>query len=419
MSLVMPHERHFVLPNAFAEASVLELTSGKEIQAFPFGEYDHPLYGTVTITTEVANQFKHNFDNNVYGQEIPISFEHFGMDSAKGMKAAGWVKSTRVGSDGMYWTVAFTEEAAQEIKDGAWKYFSPEFYDVWEDPETNMLSTYVIVGGALTNRPFFKGMVPLNFSELLTPVPPTVGEHVGIEHSEPGTTDEREDDPEPDSQDGQGTRGPSPVIEPEDNMEEFLKALRDKFGLAEDANEDAILVAASEAMDEVTPLREALKNAENVQTFSEKFPAEHKRMLELEASERKNKARAFAERYATKRLVEGEGDEAKPTPYGFSALTIDNIEKMHLAFSESKLTQEDIEAVLESLLNTGLVDYSERGSSVAPDSDIPEDACKAFAEKVASIQTEDKVDHTTALRLATERHPELAKAYRDSVTYRR
>lgn len=418
MSLVMPHERHFVLPNAFAEASVLELTAGKEIQALPYGEFDHPLYGTVTITPEVAEQFKRNFDENVYKQEIPITFEHFGMDASKGMKAAGWVKSVRVADDGVFWTVAFTEEAAKEIKDGAWKYFSPEFYDVWEDPETNMLATYVIVGGALTNRPFFKGMVPLNFSELLTPVPGTVGEHAGIEHSEPGTTDEREDDPEPPNEDGQGTRGPSPVIEPEDKMEEFLKALRDKFGLAEDADQEAILVAASTVMDEVTPLREALKSAEKVQAFSEQFPAEHKRMLELEASERKNKARAFAERYENKRLVEGEGDDAKPTPFGFSALTVQNIEKMHLAFSEGKLTQEDIEGVLESLLNTGLVDYSERGTSVTPDEGT-ENTPQAFAEKVAAIQSEDKVDYSTAIRLAAERHPELAKAYHASISHRK
>lgn len=418
MTLVMPHERHFVLANVFSAAALEELTAGKEIQAFPFGEFDHPLYGTVTINSDIAEQFKRNFDAAVYGQEIPISFEHFGMDTAKGMKAAGWVKSVRVASDAMFWTVAFTEEAAQEIKDGAWKYFSPEFYDVWEDPATNMMHTYVIVGGALTNRPFFKGMVPLNFSELLMADPPattTTDEHAGIEHSEPGTTEERQDDPEPPNEDGQGTRGPSPVIEPEDNMEEFLKLLREKLGLAEDTSEEDLLIAASELVAEVTPIREAIKNAEEVQTFSERFPAEHKRMLELEASERKNKARSFAERYATKRLVEGEGDEAKPTPFGFSALTIGNIEKMYLAFSEGSLAQEDIEGVLESLLNTGLVDYSETGSARE---ETVVASPQAFAEKVAAIATEDKVDYSTALRLAAERYPDLAKAYHDTFSHR-
>ena len=414
MTLVMPHERYFMLPNAFSTATLDELTKGKEIQAFPFGEYDHPLYGKVTITPEVADVFKRNFDENVYGQEIPISYDHFGADAAKGNKAAGWVKAVRVASDGVFWTVAFTEEAASEIESGAWKYFSPEFYDVWQNPETKLISSYVIVGGALTNRPFFKGMVPLNFSELLL----ETAEHADIEHSEPGTTEPRQDDEEPDSQDGQGTRGPSPTLEPpEDSMEEFLKKLRVQFSLSEDATEEQILVAAGEIVTEVTPLREAAANLTEVQTFAERFPNEHKRMTELEASERKNKAKTFAERYENKRLVEGEGDEAQPTGLGFSALTIEKIENMHLAFSEGTIDQSHMEDVLESLLNTGLVDYSERGSSVAPES--PDATPKAFAEKVALIQSDDKVDYRTAVRMASEQYPELFKAYRDSVTYRR
>lgn len=411
MTLVLPHERHFTHINAFSTATLDELTKGKEIQAFPFGEYDHPIYGKVTITTEIADKFKQNFDERVYGQDIPIGFEHFGSDMAKGSKAAGWVKAVRVASDGVFWTVAFTEEAAKEIADGAWKYFSPEFYDVWQNPETKLISSYVIVGGALTNRPFFKGMVPLNFSELL------VAEHAGIEHSEPGTTDERTDDPEPPNEDGQGTRGPSPVIEPEDNMEEFLKSLREKFKLGEDATEEQILIAASELVTEVEPLREAALRASEVQTFSERFPAEHARMIQLEETNRKNEARAFSERYAIKRQVEGEGEAAVTTPFGFSATTIEAVEKMHLAFSEGKLTQQHLEDVLESQLNTGLVDYSERGSSVTPEA--TDATPKAFAEKVAAIQIEDKVDYRTAVRLASEKHPDLFAAYRESVTYRR
>jgi hypothetical protein len=409
----MPHERHFVLPNAFGSATVNELVAGKEIQAMPYGEWDHPLYGKVSITPEIADTYKKNFDDRVYGQDIPLSFEHFGLDAAKGNKAAGWVKDVRVGDDGVYWTVAFTEEAAKEVEDGAWRYFSPEMYDEWLDPATSKKHDNVIVGGALTNRPFFKGMVPLNFSELLT----AEGSVADIEHSEPGTTDPRVDDKEPDSQDGQGTRGPSPVIEPEDNMEEFLKLLREKLGLEEDATEENVLIAASELVAEVAPLREAAATAGERMTFSERFPAEFKRMAALEAAERENKARAFAERYANKRLVEGEGEAAVATPFGFSALTIDNVEKMHLAFAEQKLTQEDIEAVLESLLNTGLVDYSERGTSVEDSASI-ENAPQAFAEKVASIQVEDKIEYRDAVKLAAERHPELFKAYRETYSHR-
>jgi hypothetical protein len=328
----MPTERFFIIPNAFSGSTVQDLVAGKEIQAFKVGEFDHPLYGSINITPDLLNTFKENFDKNVYGQDIPINYEHFGMDSSKGLKAAGWLRGVRADSEAMYWTVAFTEEAAQEIIDGAWKYFSPEYYDVWTNPETNLLSTYVINGGALTNKPFFKGMMPLNFSEVLA-------ESADWEHSE--------------------------------HM-----------------------------------------------TFAEQFPAEYDRMQKLEVSERENKAKAFADRYATKRLVEGEGEEAKTTGYGFSSLTLENIEKMHLAFSEQKLTQAQIEDVLESLLNTGLVDYSERGTAVTDDT-VGEATPQAFAEKIATIVTEDKIPYGDAVRVAGERYPELAKAYHETYTHRR
>lgn len=414
MTLVLPHERFFVIPNVFSTASIAELQAGKEIQAFKFGEFDHPVYGMTSITPEVVQKFADGFNDKVYGQEIPISYEHFGMDSAKGMKAAGWVRGVRIADDGMHWTVAFTEEAAKEIKDGAWKYFSPEYMDIWKDPESGILHTYVMSGGALTNRPFFKGMIPLNFSEV-------IAEHADWEHSEPGEGTPRVDDPEDaDTADAQGVRGPSPTIEPptEASMEEFLKALREKLGLDAALNEEGILIAASELVAEIQPVRDALDKATTVQTFAEQFPNEFARMQKLEVAERESKAHAFAERYATKRLVEGEGESAKTTGFGFSAVTVGNIEKLHLAFSEGKLTQAEIEAVLESLLNTGLVDYSERGTSVE-DEAVSEKTPAAFAEKIAAIVAEDKIPYADAVRVAGERHPELAKVYHETYSHRR
>jgi phage I-like protein len=416
MTLVLPTERFFVINNAFAEGSVADLTAGKEIQAFKVGEFEHPVYGTTNITSEVLTKMKENFDTNFYGQDIPIFYEHFGMDPSKGLKAAGWVKGMRVDGEGMFWTVQFTEAAAQEVAAGEWRYFSPEYYDVWENPETKTLGTYVVNGGALVNKPFFKGMMPLNYSEVLN-------ESADWEHSEPGSGAPREDAPEPPLEDGQGTRGPSPDVTPpvqEDSMtfEEFLAKLRESMELDETVDEEGTLIAASEMLAEVKPIREAMATASTHQTFAEQFPSEFERMQKLEIAERENKARAFAERYASKRMVEGEGDEAKPTGLGFSSLTIDNIEKMHLAFAEGKLTQEQIEAVLESLLNTGLVDFSERGNSVT-DEKVGEATVEAFAEKIAAIVTEDKIPYSDAVRVAGERYPELAKVYHESYTHRR
>lgn len=413
--------RFLSLPDAFSDVSAESLVEGKWIQASPFAEFEHPIYGDVKVTPELVSQMKANFDANVYGQDVPLTYEHFGMDSAKGFKAAGWLKDIEVRDDGMYWFVAFTQEAAEEIAQGAWRYFSPEWYDVWRDPESGMAYTYVVAGGALTNQPFFKGMQPLNFSTLvaagLADSVPT-DSTADWEHSEPGSETPREDEEE--AIDGQGTRGPSPDVEPEAEeyaMKDFLTKLRSALELAEDADESTVLTALSDMVALAKPLKDAEAEADKHLAFSQAYPAEFERLKALENTERENKARAFSDRYATLRLVKGEGETAEATTYGFSARTVDDIKNLHLAFSIGQMTEEHIEKVLDSLLNTGLVDYSEHGTSVVHET--PENAPQAFADTVAKIRKEEEVDYNTAVALASSRNPELFQAYREAVKTKR
>jgi hypothetical protein len=95
------------------------------------------------------------------------------MDKAKGNKASGWYKEFEVrpsSSDpsqmALYAKVEFTDEAAQELKDGAWKYFSLEWDDSWQD-NSGVVHNDVIIGGAITNRPIAKKTLPINFSEAM------------------------------------------------------------------------------------------------------------------------------------------------------------------------------------------------------------------------------------------------------------
>jgi hypothetical protein len=420
VNTVIPHERFFALPNAFTDALAEDLSTGTWIQAMPFASYDHPIYGEVNITEQIVNVMADNFRNNVFGQDVPITYEHFGMDPAKGYKAAGWVQDVDVREDGFWWKVNFTEEAVDEVKQGAWRYFSPEYHDVWQDAETGTIYTYVVVGGALTNQPFLKGMVPLNFSTLLAAgTPDTIpsGSNADWEHSEPASDTPREDDEE--TIDGEGTRGPSPDVEPEPEdyaMSDFLTLLGSTLELPEDADEDAVAAAVANLVAEVAPLREAASAASERQAFSESFPAEFARLQALEQRDRENTAKAFADRYANLRLVKGEGDTAEATPYGFSAKTVEQVEKMHLAFSNGRMAQEHIEAVLDSLMNTGLVNYGEVGS--ATESETPENAPKAFAALVAQIRTDEKLDYAAAIREAATREPDLFAEYRKATSTR-
>lgn len=411
--------------SAFSEG---ELTEGVWIQASPLGTFSHPLYGEQVIDEGRVDTFIQHFNNNTYGQDLPINYEHFGMDASKGFKAAGWVKEMERRDDGMYWRVVFTEEATNEIKDGAWKYFSPEWYDEWEDKESSVTFKDVAAGGALTNQPFYKNMVPLNFSELAAEVAslPATNEVADWEHSEPGSGPTPREDVDDDSN-AQGTRGISPDVEPdpdaydvEDSMDELLKKLGELLKLEGEPTEDAVLAAFAERVEQSEPILAALEDANEKQTFSERYPAEYEKLQRQDVRIREMDAQAFSERYTKARVfkTEGEGEEATQTetPFGFSALAIEKIKDLHLAFSSNNIQEKDISDVLDAMLNNGMVDYSERGTTRVEDSDAlePDNVKQAFADKVVAIVTEDKVDHATAVKLATDKHPELARRYAEA-----
>jgi phage I-like protein len=417
-----------VIPEKLSAFSDGELAEGVWIQAAPMGTFHHPVYGEAVIDDVKIDRYIQHFEQNIYGQEPPISYEHFGMDASKGHKAAGWVKSMERREDGMWWLVAFTEEATTEVRNGEWRYFSPEWYDEWTDPATQITYKDVPAGGALTNNPFYKNMVPLNFSELAAEVAslPATNEVADWEHSEPGSGPTPREDVEDDNN-TQGTRGISPDQEPdpdaydvEDSMDEFLEKLAELLKLEGEPTEETVLAAFTERMEQVAPITAALDEANEKQTFSERYPVEFQKMQSMETRIRDSDAKAFAEKYTKARVVktEGEGEEAttETTPYGFSALAVERIEKLHKAFSENRIQESDISDVLDAVMDNGLVDYSERGTTRVEDTDAlePDSVKAAFAEKVVAIVREDKVDHAAAIRIATDKHPELARRYAEA-----
>ena len=80
----MDKKRFMVFTEKLSAFSEGELTEGVWIHASPKGTYKHPVYGEVTIDDERISRFVRNFNNNVFGQDVPIYYEHFGMDPAKG-----------------------------------------------------------------------------------------------------------------------------------------------------------------------------------------------------------------------------------------------------------------------------------------------------------------------------------------------
>lgn len=137
------------------------------IQAFPLGRWNHPVYGEIEITPERVARFAENINNNVVKTQLDIDYRHKA-DPAKGGQAAGWVaRAEDRGDQGLWINIEWTEDAANEVKQNKWKYFSPEFADEWEDTATGAKHHDVMLGGALTNRPFLREIQPINLEEVV------------------------------------------------------------------------------------------------------------------------------------------------------------------------------------------------------------------------------------------------------------
>jgi Mu-like prophage I protein len=129
------------------------------VHALPLGQYKHPLYGTIDISAERAKNFADGVKAKIRGIDPSINYVHDNNNVA-----AGWVKNAENRVDGVWLFVEWVSDAAKQISEKKWRYFSAEYADEWEDPQGKKFKD-VILGGALTNRPFMKNLVPLNLSE--------------------------------------------------------------------------------------------------------------------------------------------------------------------------------------------------------------------------------------------------------------
>jgi phage I-like protein len=134
------------------------------VQAMRVGEYHHPTYGLINFTHDRIQRFADSVKNKVRGIALDIDYDHKA-DPARGNEAAGWVEDAKVEGDALYILVEWTKTAAEKIKEGAYRYFSPEFQDEWKRHD-GIEFRDVLFGGGITNRPFLKDLLPVNLSEL-------------------------------------------------------------------------------------------------------------------------------------------------------------------------------------------------------------------------------------------------------------
>lgn len=217
------------------------------------GRYSHSQYGTIELTPERNADFVAKLKAQVYQDRLPVDAEH----QSKLSGAMAWITDARQLADGsVQGRVDWTPRGRKLVEADAFRYVSPEIYDEWEDNATNEKHSNVLIGAALTTRPFFKhrDLAPLVATEHGMYAPVMADDNKTLQFTAmrfTQITGERvmpREDPKPS---GEGTGGspparqPSATIDParfaelEDKVKKFdevaaengrLKQLTEKLG---------------------------------------------------------------------------------------------------------------------------------------------------------------------------------------------
>jgi phage I-like protein len=342
-------------------------------QALPLGTYKHPLYGDVVVTPERVQRFASNIKDNVREIDLDVNYDHREHTG----KAAGWIRDAEDrGLEGLWLQIEFTEPARDAVKKGEYRYMSSEFTDEWEHPKTGDKHQDVFYGAALTNRPWLKDILPINMSEV------TGGEKV----------------------------------------DEFLKALRTKLKLSEDATEDQILEALTkEPEPEKEPVKAELSESDRelLKKLGESNPALDKlmRTVDNQAGTIKQLGDDLAQQKAATLLAEinHTTDQWKRGgSKGKFAIPPAALENLPVQLAELPPAGRKVFAdFVASILDTGLVELQERGRPAVMSGKT---AGQMFTERADKMLSENKnLSYADAVSRITAESPELWEAYRSEV----
>jgi phage I-like protein len=330
----------------------LSLQDGRSwIQALPLGSYNHPIWGQIKITPDRVARFAENVNNNVREQDLDIDYDHKAQDG----KAAGWIReASDRGAEGLWILVEWTRTAAQALADGEYRYFSPEFADEWVHPKTNITFKDVLFGGALTNRPFLKDILPINLSELM------LGE---------------------------------PATKEASAVEELLKQLREALKLGEDVPEDKIMEALKAKLAEppkVDPPKDQPKAASEDDTelkkLAETNPVIAKLLSDQAESAKKLAVLESANRMSevTRRLAEVKSAKFEIPPAFVDGMKV-TLLKLPLELSDEILGH------VHKLCETGLVELGEKPArTTGGKATQGESATDRYSTKVAKLMEDNK-----------------------------
>lgn len=156
----------FLAPRLIAAAAVPEAAEGQAVswvQLLKTGEFQHSAYGRFTVDDAFLRDIVATF--STFAQGVPMDYDHSFLTDGS-TRAAGWVRKLEIRGNELWGEVAWTAAAAAAIRDGEYRFISPEFTSVWVD-ETGKKHGPALLASALTNRPFLEGMREVSLSHAI------------------------------------------------------------------------------------------------------------------------------------------------------------------------------------------------------------------------------------------------------------
>lgn len=367
-----------------SDLTAIQLDEGSNsswIMALKRGKYDHPVFGEIVIDAVRAARFVENERRAVRGISMDIDYDH----KRRRDDAAGWVTQTEARPDGVWYHVEWTDEAADKIRKKQYRYFSAEFADEWTHPETGTTYSDVLFGGGLTNRPFIKGMVPVNLSE-------SEAEQARLAEEAPPSTGA-----------GGATEGGTVGLD--------LTKLRTALKLSEGTSDEDVLAGALAKLAEAPA---TAPPAPDLTQLAEANPAIAKLLADQAESQKRLAEMETQMRLSEIRISLNEVDEGTPltiTP------AVKGLAEPLMAKLPASARKELSDILRQFAEGKGTVQLGEQGS-VSPTKHAVAsgtDPVKQFTELVADIQKNDGVkSYREAVSHAMQRDPRLFEEYRDA-----
>ncbi len=145
------------------ESLKFETRDGKNIglaQMLPEGKFKHRIYGDLEFTEKKFDNAIANFKKNIPHKpgELALNFNHNIHGSHH--VAAGWFTDLNKANKFLNAEIEFTNDGAKKIQEKEFKFISAELNDNFTDNE-NKKHGFTVVGGGLTNTPFFNQQNPI------------------------------------------------------------------------------------------------------------------------------------------------------------------------------------------------------------------------------------------------------------------